>query len=611
MSRKSLLPYALIALLVGFLAVLTDHRVIPGTGTRNQLELRSIDFRFLFKPKPKQDAAKDIIVIAIDEEDYKKINQPLILYHTYISEVIRYLVDAGVKTIGLDMELPSISLEDKIEGGYESVYMRSFLAARKKGVAVAIGFSLRDQAPLQGYLVAAGEANLATFFLTEDADDHIRRQQLSFEAGGKRYEAMSGLLARIYSDRPLSGPGQTILIDYSLAPSIPVYSFHDVYERSQKPGPPQGREFENKVVLLGSSLSFEDKHSTPLSFSSRKMTDGVVIQAAALATLLSGRSFREPGTLAGACLIYAITLLTIWLCYRRRPVPAAFICLAETGVLLGASVLAFNRLYLVRLMPLLAAIVFSFVATAVFHYYAEERKRIRIRKRFACYVPDGVIDQIIDADIDKLTEGEQRRLALLFIDIRGFTSYAESNKDDPQKVVRFLNRYHTEMTDIIVGGQGTVSQLTGDGIFAFFGAPQRNDDPVFAAVSAALRMKEAISGLRPEWRRYGLEDLRVGMGIHFGDAIVGNMGSTKKMDYTAIGDNTNIASRIEGLTKEYRETILISEAAYERVRERVIARSLGSAAIKGHSGVKIFAVDGLREVSSREQGTTAGLGGVQ
>jgi len=590
----------LIVLLVSLFVIFTDHRIIPGKGTWNQLELRSIDYRFVFKAKPKTEAAKKILVIAIDEQDYKKINQPLILYHTYISEVIDYLVERGVKTIGLDMELPSISLEDKITGGYESLYMRSFLAARKKGANVVIGFSSRDHAPLQGYLVAAGEANLATFHLTEDADDYIRRQQLYVDDGGKRYLSLSFLLARNFTNPPLSAPGQTILIDYSLAKDIPIYSFHEIYELSQKRRHIQGNPFENGIVIIGASLSFEDKHSTPLSFLNKKMTDGIVIQAATLATLLSGKFFREPGILLGAFYIFLMTLATTWLCYKRRPVSAAFLCLAETGILFVLSIFAFNHLYVVRLMPLLSAIILSYIATAVFRFYAEECKRKKIRKRFACYVPDDIIDQIVDADIEKLTEGEQRKLALLFIDIRGFTSYSESNKNDPQKVVHFLNRYHTEMTDIVVGNQGTVSQLTGDGIFAFFGAPQRKDDPVFAALSAALQMKDRIAGLKQEWMHYGMENLRVGIGIHFGDVIIGNIGSTKKMDYTAIGDNTNIASRLEGLTKEFHETILISDAAYDCVRERVIARSLGSAAIKGHSEVEIYAVDNLRDVFVRE-----------
>ena len=241
--RKYLFPYAVIALLVSLFVIFTDCRIIPGKGTWNQLELRSIDFRFLFKKKLEKDPIKKIIVIAIDEKSYKKINQPLIFYHTYISEVIDYLVEGGVKTIGLDIELPSISLEDKIEGGYESIYLQSFMNARKKGVNIIIGFSSQENAPLQGYLLAAGEANLATFHLTEDSDDCIRRQQLYFDDGGKRYNSIAYTLAMNFTNQQISAPSKTILIDYSLAQDIPIYSFHDIYELSKKRNNHQGNAF--------------------------------------------------------------------------------------------------------------------------------------------------------------------------------------------------------------------------------------------------------------------------------------------------------------------------------------------------------------------------------
>lgn len=593
--KKDWLPYALIVLIVSFLAILTDHRILPGGGTWNPLELRSIDFRFLLKPKPRRSQARKVVVVAIDEEDYRKLNQPMIFYHTQISEVIRYLVDEGAQTIGLDIELPSISLEEKVAGGYESIYMKSFLEARARGANVIIGFSSSEAAPLPGYLAAAGEENVAAFALTVDSDDDIRRQQLAFDGGGRQFPSFPLALARSAMEPPGPAPGRTILIDYSLSRDIQVRSFYDIYQRSlRRDGRPE-RSLEGCVVIIGSRLLFQDKHSTPLSLAGRKMTDGVMIQATTLATLLSGRLFREPGIVLGGVLAFLTTLLTVGLCRRRRPVSAGLLCLAETGALLAASILAFNRYDIVRLMPLLSAILLSFIATAVFHYYAEERRRIRIRKRFACFLPDPVIDHIVSAEVEDLTRGEGRRLALLFVDIRGFTSYSERHKSDPQKVVQFLNHYHAEMTDIIFSCDGTVSQLMGDGIFAFFGAPQKSDDPVAAAIRSALRMRARISELKPLWQADGMEDLQVGIGIHYGDAIVGNIGSTKKMDYTAIGDSTNLASRLEGLTKEKRETILISGEAYECVRDRVVARSLGPAAVKGHSDVRLFAVDGWKD----------------
>jgi adenylate cyclase len=185
-------------------------------------------------------------------------------------------------------------------------------------------------------------------------------------------------------------------------------------------------------------------------------------------------------------------------------------------------------------------------------------------------------------------------VVLFFSDIRDFTPYSEKNKNDPKKIVTFLNRYHTEMTEIILANKGTVSQLIGDGIFAFFGAPVAAPDPVMDAVNTALQMREKIIALQAVWQECGMENLRIGIGIHVGDAIVGNIGSVKKMTYGAIGDNTNLASRIEGLTKECHEMILLSSTAYERVKDRVAARHLGESKVKGHSDITLYALDGLR-----------------
>ncbi len=595
--RRFVSSYYWIAILVAACMLLTDHQVIPGRGTWNILELRSIDLRFLFREKPEKDAAKDIAVIVIDEKTYRDFNEPLIFYHTRIAAVVDYLVKGGARVIGLDIELPSISLEGKVSGGYDSVYTRMLLKARRAGVDVVIGFSSSVGAPLQTYLAAAGQENLASFGLTTDADALIRRQQLYFVDRQGTYDSFPYLLAKKFTGSPLSPPGRTILIDYTWASDIPLYSFEDVYVSSRQ-GAPQKSAFRGKAVIIGTVLSAEDRHSTPLDFlhggDHKKRTPGVLIQAAALDTLLSGAFFREPASLPAGLSILFVSVLTVNLCRRRRPLPGACLAVGESALIVAASVFAFNRLFVIRLMPLLSSVALCFVATTVLHYYREEWKKKRIRAVFASYVPEKVIGQLLDTDIEKLTQGEQRELCLFFADIRDFTSFAEKHKNAPGQVVNFLNAYHKEMTEIILAHNGTVSQLTGDGIFAFFGAPAASDDPVGDALKSALRMQERVVELGPVWREYGMSDLRVGIGLHFGESIVGNIGSVKKMEYVAIGDNTNIASRIEGLTKEFRETILMSRAAHERVSGRVSARPLGPVKIKGHSAVEVFAVDGWK-----------------
>ena len=156
-------------------------------------------------------------LILIDEDSYKKINQPLIFYNTYIADVVNYLVRSGARVIGLDIELPSISLQDRISGGYDSIYTRTLLQSKKQGVDVVIGYSSEKNPPLSSYLAAAGQKNLSAFTLTVDQDDVIRRQQLVFTSDQGSCDAFAYLLAKKFTDRAVSPPGPVILIDYSLA----------------------------------------------------------------------------------------------------------------------------------------------------------------------------------------------------------------------------------------------------------------------------------------------------------------------------------------------------------------------------------------------------------
>jgi adenylate cyclase len=602
MFKKFIVYYLWIAVLVFALVIFTDHKIIPGQGTWNMLELRSVDFRFLFKKQPAKTASKDIALINIDEKSYKNINQPIIFYHTYISEMIDFLVKSGVRVIGLDIQLPSISLEERVKGGYDSVYTKAILDAKKRGVDVIIGFSSKESAPLWTYMAAAGQNNLAVFNLTQDKDDFIRRQELWFEEGKRKYDSFPFLLANKFSKSQLPVPASTILIDYSLAGGIPNYPFDEIYRLSQE-GPDRKGLFKDKVVIIGTLFIHEDKHPTPLYYSSGpdkgKRTAGTIIQATTLNTLLSKSFFHETSSATGAIYILITAILSVFLCFNRRPISAGVLCLFEAAAILLVSIYAFNRLYVIRLTPLFLAALSSYGMTTIFHYYAEEKNKKLIRSRFASYVPEKVIEKIINKDIRKLMEGERKELVLFFSDIRGFTTYSENNKNNPTRVVNFLNEYHKEMTEIILANNGTVAQLTGDGVFAFFGAPVEFADPVLAAVKSAIEMRQRIIELKTKWRELGIEDLKIGIGIHFGDSIVGNIGSLKKMAYVAIGDNTNVASRIEALTKEFHETILISEAAYERVKNKVIARPLGQAKIKGHTEITVFAVDGLSGTLSK------------
>jgi class 3 adenylate cyclase/HAMP domain-containing protein len=234
------------------------------------------------------------------------------------------------------------------------------------------------------------------------------------------------------------------------------------------------------------------------------------------------------------------------------------------------------------------------------------KKEQRIRNIFQKYVPQNVIEEFFSSPDPNMLRGKNASLAILFSDIRGFTTISESYADSPDRLVESLNRYFSGQVDIIMNRNGIVDKYIGDAIMAFWGAPVQHGDDALQAVLAALEMIDALADFNETQRRLGLREFHIGVGINYGLATVGNIGSERKMDYTVIGDNVNLASRMEGLTKTYQSELLITGSLYEELREPARAaeslrfRLLDTVAVKGKTqGVRIYAV--RRNLNPREE----------
>lgn len=203
-----------------------------------------------------------------------------------------------------------------------------------------------------------------------------------------------------------------------------------------------------------------------------------------------------------------------------------------------------------------------------------------IRHAFSRYVTKEVVDEILKGQIN-VTSGIRREVTILFSDIRGFTAMAE--KRDPEAVVADLNEYFSEMVDVIFKHGGTVDKYIGDGIMAIFGAPLPQTDHAYAAVRAAGAMREALVGLNERRAAAGKPPLEIGVGIHTGECVVGNIGTQERMDYTAVGDAVNTASRIEGLTKDLGADVLLSGETYRQVVGRVDTMPREPLPVKGRT----------------------------
>ncbi|MCX7025749.1 MAG: adenylate/guanylate cyclase domain-containing protein [Spirochaetes bacterium] len=215
-----------------------------------------------------------------------------------------------------------------------------------------------------------------------------------------------------------------------------------------------------------------------------------------------------------------------------------------------------------------------------------QKKETRIRNIFQKYVPRELIEQFFK-NPEGMLVGENRDLAVLFSDIRGFTTISESMR--PDDLVNSLNRYFTSMVDIIMAKNGIIDKYIGDAIMAFFGAPVRHDDDALNSLLAGLDMITALDDFNATQEKLGKPLFHIGVGINFGTVTVGNIGCEKKMDYTVIGDTVNLASRLEGQTKEYHQKLILAENLHELVKNEIPCRLIDSIAVKGKTkGVRIY-----------------------
>lgn len=221
------------------------------------------------------------------------------------------------------------------------------------------------------------------------------------------------------------------------------------------------------------------------------------------------------------------------------------------------------------------------------------RERDLVKDTFSRYVTNQVAEELLKNPEKISPGGKEQEVTVVFADIRDFTAFSE--RHSPEEVISHLNEYLSVMIDVIFEYEGTLDKFIGDAVMAIWGAPLQHPDDPLRAVKAALEMQKRLEELNKKWASEGKDILKIGIGINTGKAIAGNIGNLRRMEYTVIGDSVNIASRIEGLTKEYKIPIIISSSTYEKVREQVEVTELESARIKGKAGLtKLYGLGGLK-----------------
>ena len=265
-------------------------------------------------------------------------------------------------------------------------------------------------------------------------------------------------------------------------------------------------------------------------------------------------------------------------------------------VLVGMGLfIAFNQGLIIDIIMPTVAIIIGASAMMLVRYLATTQERRFIHDTFSHYLAPQVIEALIEDPSRIRLGGERRELTILFSDIRGFTTLSETM--GPQELAQFLNRYLGVMTDLILTHRGVIDKYIGDAIMAFWGAPLDDDKHALHGVLSALSMVSGLEKFNAENQTLGLAKIDVGIGLNAGAVTVGNMGSEKRFDYTVIGDEVNLASRLESLTKTYSVNIIVSENVLsaitpeDRIAHKIVSREIDRVRVKGkHQPVTIFEI---------------------
>lgn len=383
--------------------------------------------------------------------------------------------------------------------------------------------------------------------------------------------------------------------DTSAVPTIPFYTLflNADWERTLK----DGAVFKDKIVMIGPSAAIlHDIQLIPGGLS----IPGPLLHLNALAAAMDGAFYDKAGPWVSftAILLASLLALVTSFAFRKNPLAAFF-------ALVGACALSLLFVFVVatyanHVLPIVqpgSVFLIAGVMSIAWNFAQERRESGRMRSTLERYVSRNVVREILDRREDFLSAlgGTRKPMTVFFSDVRGFTSFSE--QEDASAVVVQLNEYLGEMVAIIFQHNGTVDKFMGDGIMAVWGNVVSDGaaNDTKNAIRAALEMQDHISALNKRWEPRGLKPFTVGMGLHHGDAVFGNIGSNEKMEPTVIGDTVNVASRVEGLTKKYGVPICITQPVAELVSDDFRLRSVDLVQVVGKTRpVEIFTVLGPR-----------------
>lgn len=434
-------------------------------------------------------------------------------------------------------------------------------------------------------VVSVGYSNVA-----QDSDGVVRRIAIEQSYQGEDMYMFSKVIYDMYCDNngskkveiPTDKYGKT-LINFSGKPGdYECISMVDVLDGKIDP-----RAFTGSIVLVGAyATGMQDNFNVPNGYS--KQMFGVEIHANILQSLMDGRFSINANPIATGIITGIICGIIHFIFKRSKIWLSTILLLVAVGAQIFVGITLNNNGKSISLVYAIIVLIVSYVYCLAIGYILEKIKRKKVINAFKKYVAPEVVEEISKkGDFSIKLGGENRDVAVLFVDIRGFTTMSEIL--EPEQVVAILNNYLNLTTDAIFKNKGTLDKFIGDATMAVFNSPFDLEDYTFKAVCAAMDIVDGAKALEDKLMKEFGRSIGFGVGVNCGPAIVGNIGCEFRMDFTAIGDTVNTAARLESNAK--RGQVLISDMVYERVKDRVEVEEVGEIPLKGKSnGVFVYSV---------------------
>lgn len=602
------------------------------------LESGTLDARARFAANPTQ-ADKRIVIIDADNASLESLQPKLGRWpwtRRVWTEVVRYVSQGSPKAIAIDA-IFSGAESDAVDSDFAAVLksqgntvlgftfvptemveeagnsnaeqLRALEQHEQAHTGLATSIDTERYVPnLPERRLVAGAAGLGALNALPDPDGVIRRVALQYRYGGHAYDSLDtrtvqqaekeilswqrhrglfdlGDYAAIGGRRvPVDSQGRMLLLWHGgsfVYPRLPIWQticsiYPDQCPADVRHFPPS--YFRDKIVLIGTSATASyDAHPTPFATAA----PGFIAHATAMDNLLNGDAVREsPGWLLTILVVSMAVFGGAALFFLRKLSRATLLLLLGLAVYVVTCfwVYSHSHFALPMVSPSLA-LVFSFGSSTTARYITTGRQLRQTRGMLDRYMAPQLVEYVM-SNLDGLRlNGDKRELTILVSDVRNFTTMTE--RSDPLQLIALLDDYFSAMTEIIFRHNGIVDKFIGDGILAYWGAFTPNVNHAAEAAQTALEMLAKVEELNREWAKQGKETISIGVGINTGPVIFGNIGRGKKIEFTVIGDTVNLASRLEGLNKEFHTSIIVSDCTRERIAELARTRSLGGYKVKG------------------------------